>query len=272
MTGRPADDEPILRIDNLHKRFGQTEVLRGVSFDVHAGEVLCVIGPSGSGKSTLLRCINFLEEPTAGTIYVDGEMMGHRVEGGRLVGLRATELAMQRVHIGMVFQSFNLFGHLTALQNVIEAPIMVKKEPRAEVEKLATALLDRVGLAHKAHCYPAQLSGGQQQRVAIARALAMRPKLMLFDEPTSALDPEIVGEVLQVMQALAIDGTTMIVVTHEMGFAREVSHRVIFMDEGVIVESGPPNDVLVNPSHVRTRQFLARITAPVTRAGAEGTT
>ncbi len=258
-------DQPILRIDSLHKRFGRTEVLRGVSFDVHTGEVLCVIGPSGSGKSTLLRCINFLEEPTSGTIHLDGEMMGQRIEGGRIVGLRASELAMQRVQIGMVFQSFNLFAHLTALQNVMEAPISVKKEPRDEVERRATTLLERVGLADKASSYPAQLSGGQQQRVAIARALAMRPKLMLFDEPTSALDPEIVGEVLQVMQALAKDGTTMIVVTHEMGFAREVSHRVIFMDGGVVVESGPPDEVLANPNHERTRQFLARITSPVGR-------
>ena len=264
-------DQPILRIDGLHKRFGKTEVLRGVSFDVHAGEVLCVIGPSGSGKSTLLRCVNFLEEPTAGTIYLDGEMMGQRIEGGRFVALRASELAMQRVQIGMVFQSFNLFAHLTALQNVMEAPISVKKESRDEVEKRAKTLLERVGLADKASSYPAQLSGGQQQRVAIARALAMRPKLMLFDEPTSALDPEIVGEVLQVMQALAKDGTTMIVVTHEMGFAREVSHRVIFMDGGVVVESGPPDEVLVSPSHERTRQFLARITSPVARSQAEET-
>jgi polar amino acid transport system ATP-binding protein len=253
-------DEPILRIEGLEKSFGKTVVLRGVSLEVELGEVLCIIGPSGSGKSTMLRCINYLERPSAGRIYVDGQLIGARVDRGRTVELSANELAAQRQRIGMVFQSFNLFSHMTALGNVMEAPIRVKMEPKGEVERMARDLLARVGLADKADAYPVQLSGGQQQRVAIARALAMRPKLMLFDEPTSALDPEIVGEVLEVMRGLAADGMTMVVVTHEMGFAREVSDRVVFMDGGVIVESGKPEDVLVHPTHDRTRQFLARIT------------
>jgi polar amino acid transport system ATP-binding protein len=255
----PAE-EPILRIEALEKSFGSTVVLRGVSLEVRLGEVLCIIGPSGSGKSTMLRCINYLERPSAGRIYVDGQLIGARLERGRLVELSANELAAQRQQIGMVFQSFNLFPHMTALGNVMEAPIRVKMEPKAEVERRARELLVRVGLADKADAFPVQLSGGQQQRVAIARALAMRPKLMLFDEPTSALDPEIVGEVLDVMRGLATDGMTMVVVTHEMGFAREVSDRVVFMDGGVIVESGSPDQVLVHPSHPRTRQFLSRIT------------
>ncbi len=261
MSGAPsgvAARPPILVVEDLRKCFGPNEVLSGVSFEVDAGQVLCLIGPSGSGKSTLLRCVNFLEEPTAGRIFVDGEQIGRREENGRSVELRATELARQRSAIGMVFQSFNLFPHLTALENVMEAPVHVKREPRAEVEERARRLLDRVGLADRADYYPMQLSGGQQQRVAIARALAMRPKLMLFDEPTSALDPEIVGEVLEVMRLLAGDGMTMVVVTHEMAFAREVGDRVIFMDGGVIVESGEPARVLRDPQHERTRQFLAR--------------
>jgi len=250
----------ILRVENLSKHFGNLPVLHDISFEVSTGEVLCLIGPSGSGKSTLLRCVNHLETPTGGRVYVDGQLMGVREEKGRLVDLRHEELAHQRTKIGMVFQSFNLFAHLTALQNIIEAPVHVKHEEPAVAEKRARQLLDWVGLNAKANNYPAQLSGGQQQRVAIARALAMEPKLMLFDEPTSALDPEIVGEVLNVMRRLAEEGMTMVVVTHEMAFARDVSDHVIFMDGGVIVESGPPGEVLVRPSHQRTKQFLARIT------------
>jgi polar amino acid transport system ATP-binding protein len=234
-------------------------VLQDISFEVSTGDVLSLIGPSGSGKSTLLRCVNYLETPTAGRVYVDGELMGARENNGRLVALRHDELAAQRTKIGMVFQSFNLFAHLTAIQNIVEAPVHVKHEPPAQAEERARELLAWVGLSGKADSYPAQLSGGQQQRVAIARALAMRPKLMLFDEPTSALDPEIVGEVLGVMRRLAEEGMTMVVVTHEMRFAREVCDHVIFMDGGVIVEQGPPGEVLVRPSHQRTKQFLARI-------------
>jgi polar amino acid transport system ATP-binding protein len=255
-----GNQETILRIENLSKQFGDQPVLHDISFDVAAGEVLCLIGPSGSGKSTLLRCVNHLETPTGGRVYVDGQLMGVREEKGHLVDLRHDELAAQRTKIGMVFQNFNLFAHLTALQNITEAPVHVKHQSPSAAEERARQLLDWVGLRAKADSYPAQLSGGQQQRVAIARALAMGPKLMLFDEPTSALDPEIVGEVLNVMRRLAEEGMTMLVVTHEMAFAREVSDRVIFMDGGVIVESGPPGEVLVRPSHQRTQQFLARIT------------
>ncbi len=255
-----AANDTILRVQHLSKNFGNQTVLHDISFDVTVGEVLCLIGPSGSGKSTLLRCVNCLETPTGGRIYVDGQLMGAREENGRLVELRHNELAAQRTKIGMVFQSFNLFKHLTALQNIVEAPVHVKREAASIAEARASRLLDWVGLSGKAHSYPAQLSGGQQQRVAIARALAMEPKLMLFDEPTSALDPEIVGEVLNVMRRLAEEGMTMVVVTHEMSFAREVSDYVVFMDEGVVVESGPPQEVLVRPAHQRTKQFLARIT------------
>lgn len=250
----------VLGVEHLSKHFGNQPVLQDISFDVSVGEVLCLIGPSGSGKSTLLRCINHLETPTGGRVYVDGQLMGAREENGRLVELRHDELAAQRTKIGMVFQGFNLFRHLTALQNVIEAPVHVKRVAVPTAEERARQLLEWVGLSGKAHSYPAQLSGGQQQRVAIARALAMEPKLMLFDEPTSALDPEIVGEVLNVMRRLAEEGMTMVVVTHEMSFAREVGDHVIFMDGGVVVESGPPREVLVRPSHQRTKQFLARIT------------
>jgi polar amino acid transport system ATP-binding protein len=255
-----AATETILHVENLSKHFGDQPVLHDISFDVSTGEVLCLIGPSGSGKSTLLRCINHLETPTGGRIYVDGHLMGVREDNGRLVELRHDELAAQRSKIGMVFQSFNLFAHLTAVQNIIEAPVHVRHQAPAVAEHRARELLDWVGLNAKGSSYPAQLSGGQQQRVAIARALAMDPKLMLFDEPTSALDPEIVGEVLNVMRRLAEEGMTMVVVTHEMTFAREVGDRVIFMDGGVIVETGPPGEVLVRPSHQRTKQFLARIT------------
>ncbi|MFJ8048329.1 amino acid ABC transporter ATP-binding protein [Streptomyces luteogriseus] len=243
----------------LRKSFGPLTVLDGLDFDVERGEVVCLLGPSGSGKSTLLRCVNHLERPDAGVISVDGEIIGYRRSGDQLHALRGKELARQRSHIGMVFQNFNLFPHRTILDNVIEGVCVVKKEPRETARAYARGLLDRVGLAGKVGAYPNQLSGGQQQRVAIARALAMRPKVMLFDEPTSALDPELVGEVLAVMKDLARDGMTMIVVTHEIGFAREVADRVIFMDGGVIVEQGPPHEVIDHPTAERTRGFLARV-------------
>ncbi|HEY2571423.1 MAG TPA: amino acid ABC transporter ATP-binding protein, partial [Solirubrobacteraceae bacterium] len=235
------------------------EVLKGISLEVAAGEVLCLLGPSGSGKSTLLRCINHLEKINSGRLSVDGELVGYRQVGEKLHELRESEVARKRSQIGMVFQHFNLFPHMTALGNVTCAPLRVKKESRERAESRARELLDQVGLGDKVDAYPSQLSGGQQQRVAIARALAMQPKLMLFDEPTSALDPELVGDVLAAMQQLARDGMTMIVVTHEMGFAREVADTVVFMDAGVVVESGKPADVLSNPSHERTRAFLSKV-------------
>ena len=227
--------------------------------DVHPGEVVCLLGPSGSGKTTFLRCINQLESIDGGRIWVDGDLMGYDDRGGTLHHLTDKQIAAQRRGIGMVFQRFNLFPHKTALENIMEAPIQVKGEKKAAVRERAMALLDQVGLKDKPSAYPSQLSGGQQQRVAIARALAMQPKLMLFDEPTSALDPELVGEVLKVMRELAKDGMTMIVVTHEMSFAREVADRVVFMDAGVVVEEGPPNEVISNPQHERTRSFLSRM-------------
>ncbi|WTA64024.1 amino acid ABC transporter ATP-binding protein [Streptomyces niveus] len=242
----------------VHKRFGQLEVLRGIDLDVRAGEVVVMLGPSGSGKSTFLRCINHLEQIDAGSIHVGGRLIGHRVSGSRVHHLRPREVTRQRRDIGMVFQHFNLFPHQTVLGNVMEAPVGVLRVPKAEAKKTALALLERVGLSDKAAAYPRQLSGGQQQRVAIARALAMRPKLMLFDEPTSALDPELVGEVLGTMRDLARDGLTMIVVTHEVGFAKEVADRVVFMDGGRVLESGSPQDVLDRPSNPRTRAFLSR--------------
>ncbi|MFE9583165.1 amino acid ABC transporter ATP-binding protein [Nocardia sp. NPDC006044] len=245
--------------DRVCKNFGALQVLKGVSLEIGRGEVLCVIGPSGSGKSTFLRCINHLEEVNAGRLYVDGELVGYQEKNGKLYELHPREAARQRREIGMVFQHFNLFPHRTVLENVIEAPTQVKKVPKAEAVAKAQELLDRVGLAEKANAYPAQLSGGQQQRVAIARALAMDPKLMLFDEPTSALDPELVGEVLQVMRELAQSGMTMVVVTHEMGFAREVADKLVFMDGGVIVEAGVPRELLANPKHERTQAFLSRL-------------
>src|ERR671920_1490220 len=228
----------MVRADNVHKSFGSLEVLKGVDLVVRPGEVCCVLGPSGSGKSTFLRCVNHLEKINAGRIFVDGELVGYRERGGKLHELKDREVATQRRAIGMVFQRFNLFPHMTVLANVMEAPCRVKKENKAAVRDRATTLLERVGLSDKVQNYPAQLSGGQQQRVAIARALAMRPKLMLFDEPTSALDPELVGEVLDVMRGLAADGMTMIVVTHEIGFAREVCDQVVFMDDGAIFDEG----------------------------------
>jgi len=243
----------------VRKSFGRQEALRGVDLTVARGQVTCLLGPSGSGKSTLLRCINHLEKLTAGRILVDGELIGYRQRGDALHELSPRELAVQRRGIGMVFQRFNLFAHLTALENVMEAPVLTRRERREEAEAHARELLASVGLADRAPAYPAQLSGGQQQRVAIARALAMRPRVMLFDEPTSALDPELVGDVLAVMKRLAADGMTMLVVTHEMGFAREAADRIVFMDEGLVVEDGPATAVLDSPRHERTKAFLARV-------------
>ncbi len=245
--------------EQVHKSFGPLEVLKGIDLEVAPREVFCLVGPSGSGKSTFLRCINHLEKIDAGRLSVDGELVGYRQKGDKLYELRDAEVCKKRQEIGMVFQSFNLFPHMTVLGNVMEAPCRVKGEAKATVRARAEQLLDRVGLAAKADTYPAQLSGGQQQRVAIARALAMQPKLMLFDEPTSALDPELVGEVLDVMRDLAADGMTMIVVTHEMGFAREVGDSIVFMDGGVVVESGHPRDVLTNPQNERTKAFLSKV-------------
>lgn len=253
---------PVVSAQKVCKSFGSLDVLKGIDLEVQEREVLCLIGPSGSGKSTLLRCINHLEKIDAGRLYVDGVLVGYRERGGRLHELRDREIAAQRKNIGMVFQRFNLFPHMTALENVMEAPIQVRGEPKARVRERALELLDRVGLADKARAYPGQLSGGQQQRVAIARALAMQPKLMLFDEPTSALDPELVGDVLGVMRQLAKDGMTMVVVTHEMQFAREVADKVFFMDGGVVVESGSPEEVIGDPKHERTKAFLARVLNP----------
>ena len=251
---------PMVKAEAVHKNFGRLEVLRGIDLEVYPKEVMCIIGPSGSGKSTFLRCINHLEKIDAGRLSVDGELVGYRERGDKLFELSDREVCRKRSEIGMVFQRFNLFPHMTALENIAEAPIQVKKVSRSTAEAEARSLLERVGLADKVKAYPNQLSGGQQQRVAIARALAMQPKLMLFDEPTSALDPELVGEVLDVMRALANDlGMTMVVVTHEMGFAREVGDSLVFMDGGVVVEAGKPRDVLANPQHERTRLFLSKV-------------
>ena len=243
----------------VHKSFGRLHVLRGIDLEVAPKEVTCLIGPSGSGKSTFLRCINHLEKIDAGKLYVDGELVGYAQRGDKLFELPDSEVCGKRAEIGMVFQHFNLFPHMTALGNVIEAPMRVKGESRAQAAEHGRELLARVGLADKETAYPRQLSGGQQQRVAIARALAMRPKLMLFDEPTSALDPELVGDVLDAMRSLAQDGMTMVVVTHEMGFAREVGDSLVFMDAGAIVEAGKPREVLANPQHERTRLFLSKV-------------
>ena len=251
--------QPMVEATGIHKSFGRVEVLRGVDLTVMPGEVACVIGPSGSGKSTFLRCINHLETIDSGTMRVDGNLIGYREHGGKLHELRESEVARQRREIGMVFQRFNLFPHMTALENVMEAPCTVRRTSKKAAREGAVALLDRVGLESRCHNYPAQLSGGQQQRVAIARALAMAPRLMLFDEPTSALDPELVGEVLDVMRGLARDGMTMVVVTHEMGFAREVADSLVFMDEGRIVEAGVPREVLAAPRHERTQAFLSKV-------------
>ena len=243
----------------VRKRFGAVEVLKGIDLAVGRGEVMCIIGPSGSGKSTFLRCINHLEKVDAGQLYVDGELVGYQRRGDKLIELREGEVARKRAEIGMVFQRFNLFPHMTVMGNVIEAPMRVQGVSRATAAARADQLLERVGLSGRESAYPRQLSGGQQQRVAIARALAMEPKLMLFDEPTSALDPELVGEVLDVMRDLAKSGMTMVVVTHEIGFAREAGDALVFMDDGVIVESGNPRDVLANPQHERTRTFLSKV-------------
>src|SRR5712671_2127145 len=249
----------MVRAEKVIKRFGSLTVLNGVDLSVKRGQVVVIIGPSGSGKTTLLRCINHLEKIDDGRIYIEGEHMGYREVNGRLVEDRAANIARIRSQIGFVFQRFNLFPHMTALENVIEAPIHVLHQPRREVTDRARVLLDKVGLSEKANAYPHKLSGGQQQRVAIARALAMNPKLMLFDEATSALDPELVGEVLKVMRQLADEGMTMVVVTHEMGFAREVADHVIFMDKAVIVEQGPPEQIFDDAQNERTRTFLGMI-------------
>jgi polar amino acid transport system ATP-binding protein len=249
----------MVRIAAVDKRYGSFHALRGIDLDVSPGEVLCIIGPSGSGKSTLLRCINQLEEVDGGAIWIDGELIGHRVVGQALHPLDDVQIAAQRRKVGMVFQRFNLFAHMTALENIIEGPMTVQGRPRDEVVREAGELLGRVGLADRQNHYPSELSGGQQQRVAIARALAMKPRLMLFDEPTSALDPELVGEVLAVMRDLARSGMTMVVVTHELGFAREVADRVVFMDGGAIVEQGTASAVLTAPQHPRTCEFIAAV-------------
>jgi polar amino acid transport system ATP-binding protein len=253
--------EPLVKLTGIVKHFGRQPVLRGVDLQVWPGEVVVVIGPSGSGKTTLLRSVNHLEEVDSGTVVIDGQLVGYQLSrrGDCLHPSSARQIARIRRDIGMVFQSFNLFPHMTVLENIVEAPVKIRREPRREAVAHAMELLDRVGLSDKSASYPRQLSGGQQQRVAIARALAMRPKLMLFDEPTSALDPELVGDVLRTMKDLASQGMTMIVVTHEIGFARDVADRVLFMDGGVVVESGPPEEVLNNPKNQRTREFLSRV-------------
>jgi polar amino acid transport system ATP-binding protein len=251
--------QPLVRIEGLHKSFGRIEVLKGIDLSVMPGQKVSLIGPSGSGKTTLLRCINYLEEPTAGDIYVDDQLMGQRESNGRRVALHDVELARMRASIGMVFQRFNLFAHLTVLQNIMLGPLKVQGRPQAETAELARSLLAKVGLHGKEQAYPDQLSGGQQQRVAIARALAMKPKLMLFDEATSALDPELVGEVLGVMHQLAEEGMTMIIVTHEMRFAEQVSDQVVFMADGRIVEQGPPRQVFRESQVERTRAFIRAV-------------
>jgi len=250
---------PMVGAAEVYKRFGANEVLKGITLAVQPGEVMCLLGPSGSGKSTFLRCINHLEKINSGRLEVDGELVGYREGDGKLYELHERDIARRRRDIGMVFQHFNLFPHMTALENVTCAPRAVRNVPRDEAEKRGRDLLEQVGLGDKIDAYPVSLSGGQQQRVAIARALAMDPKLMLFDEPTSALDPELVGEVLGVMKQLAAAGMTMIVVTHEIGFAREVADQVVFMDGGVVVEAGPPENVLLQPQHERTRSFLSKV-------------
>jgi polar amino acid transport system ATP-binding protein len=259
-TTRPTGTAtPMVLAEGVSKSFGSNEVLKSITLSVQPGEVLCIVGPSGSGKSTFLRCINHLERVDAGRLSVDGQLVGYRQHGDKLYELKPKEAAKQRRQIGMVFQRFNLFPHMTALENVIEAPMRVKGIPKSQAVARAQELLTRVGLGNKGDYYPAHLSGGQQQRVAIARALAMEPKLMLFDEPTSALDPELVGEVLDVMKGLAASGMTMVVVTHEMGFAREVADELVFMDGGVVVEAGDPREVLSNPQHQRTQAFLSKV-------------
>jgi len=260
LVGGPEEaGDVVVSATDVHKSFGRVEVLKGVSLEVKQGEVVLMIGPSGSGKTTFLRCINHLEKINAGSIMVNGRLIGYRQENGRLVEDRESDIARQRQDIGFVFQRFNLFPHKTALENVTEAPVQVRGQKPEEAAEVGRALLSRVGLAHKIDAYPAQLSGGQQQRVAIARALAMRPSLMLFDEPTSALDPEMIGEVLAVMQELAREGMTMIVVSHEMGFGREAADRVVMLDDGQILEEGTPEHFFTAPTHERTKAFLSKI-------------
>jgi polar amino acid transport system ATP-binding protein len=255
-----SSNATIMRAENVFKRFGRLEVLKGVSLDVKRGEVLCIIGPSGSGKTTFIRCIHHLEKIDGGRIEVNGHLIGYRERNGKLVEDSEANIARQRAEIGMVFQRFHLFPHKTALENIVEAPVQVRGVPKEQAVAQAQALLDRVGLADKRDIYPGKLSGGQQQRVAIARALAMKPALLLFDEPTSALDPEMIGEVLDVMKGLALDfQTTMIVVTHEMGFAREAADRVVMMDDGRIIEEGTPDHFFQAPREERTKQFLSKI-------------
>ncbi|MFZ7104744.1 MAG: ectoine/hydroxyectoine ABC transporter ATP-binding protein EhuA [Peptococcaceae bacterium] len=249
----------MIKVENVSKSFGALEVLKNIDLNIALGEVVVIIGPSGSGKSTLLRCMNYLEKVNDGKVYIDGKLIGKKEVKGNLVEAPAKEVYKLRANIGMVFQRFNLFPHMTVLDNLIEAPVSVKKVAVSTAKERAQRLLEKVGLSDKVKAYPAQLSGGQQQRVAIARALAMEPKIMLFDEPTSALDPELVGEVLAVMKDLAKEGMTMVVVTHEMSFAKEVADRVIFMDEGKIVEEGSPAEIFSNPQHRRTREFLSKI-------------
>jgi polar amino acid transport system ATP-binding protein len=251
--------EPLLKVIDLHKSFGANEVLKGVDLEVTPGETITIIGPSGSGKTTLLRCINYLERPTSGHVYIADRLIGERWDGSEFHHVGDRELAKERTEMGMVFQRFNLWPHLTALGNVTLGPIRVLKTPADQARAEGESLLEKVGLGHKVNEYPERLSGGQQQRVAIARALAMQPKLLLFDEPTSSLDPELVGEVLNVMRALALEGRTMVVVTHEMRFAQDAADRVIFMDNGVIVEEGPPAQVFSAPRHARTREFLRQV-------------
>ena len=259
MTAVSDVTPPMVKAEGVCKNFGALKVLKGVTLEIGRGQVLVLVGPSGSGKSTFLRCINHLEQVNGGRLYVDGELIGYRERGDKLYEMPPREAAKQRREIGMVFQHFNLFPHRNALANIIEAPMQVKGVKKAAAIERAKDLLEQVGLSDKATAYPAQLSGGQQQRVAIARALAMNPKLMLFDEPTSALDPELVGEVLGVMKKLASEGMTMVVVTHEMGFAREVADQLVFMDAGVIIERGKPRELLSNPQHERTKAFLSKV-------------
>jgi len=255
--GVPQDS--IVYARGVHKYFGSLKVLKGIDINVSNGEVACILGPSGSGKSTFLRCVNHLEKINSGVLLVDGKFVGYRLKNGMLYEMSDRDVCLQRAEIGMVFQAFNLFPHMTVLENLVEAPIMVKKISPKQARELARHLLDKVGLVDKVNAYPSQLSGGQQQRVAIARALAMEPKVLLFDEPTSALDPELVGEVLQVMQDLAKNGMTMVVVTHEIGFAREVANQLIFMDEGIVMESGTPDEILSHPKSPRTRLFFSKV-------------
>jgi len=254
-----APTRGLVEIHDVHKAFHGTEVLKGIDLTIEPGEVVALLGPSGSGKSTLLRTINHLETVDAGSVTVDGEFIGYELRHGKLHELPEREILRRRTQVGIVFQNFHLFPHLTALENITEAPLALKRLGRDDAAELARGLLDRVGLAHKADAYPRQLSGGQQQRVAIARALALQPKVLLFDEPTSALDPELVGEVLDVIRDLAKLGTTLVIVTHEIGFAREVADRVVFLDDGQVIEQGSPDEVLGRPRHPRTREFLAKV-------------